>query len=346
MAFVRTCRATKRNFCITRRGVYPGKYTRMLLLRQFPDPKRLEPTAQNEGYRRAFYARWGNENSIILARSRRIEFPLFAQRLSIKVAAGGRERYLLTHPAREVDVDDDSFLILNDGHVYGSLIAQEREIESFSIFFRPGFADEVRRGIDTPVERALDGAAAGRAGATGFWEFLQPHDARITPVLKFIRAHVRRGVEDPHWYEEQLYFLLQRMLENQAREHRRMADIPALKIATRTEIYRRVMLAANYIQSCFDEDVSLDRLAAEACLSKFHFLRLFRQATGLTPYAFVLRKRALVASRLIASTGMSFDEIALQVGFASRSSLFRQMRRWLRQSPRELRGARRAQPRQ
>jgi AraC family transcriptional regulator len=147
-----------------------------------------------------------------------------------------------------------------------------------------------------------------------------PHDTRITPVLNFIRAHVRMGVEDAHWYEEQLYFLLQRMLENQAREHRRLADIPALKSATRTEIYRRVMLAANYIQSCFDADVSLDRLAAEACLSKFHFLRLFRQATGLTPYAFVLRKRALVASRLIASTGMSFDEIALQVGFASRSS--------------------------
>jgi AraC family transcriptional regulator len=308
----------------------------MLLLRQFPDPKRLEPTAQNESYRRAFYARWGSENSIILARSRRIEFPLFAQRLSIKAASGGRERYLLTHPAREVDVDDDNFLILNDGHTYGSCIAQEREIESFSIFFRPGFADEVRRDLDTPIERALAGEAAN-SPCNEFMEFLQPHDRRITPVLNFIRTHVRMGIDDADWYEEQLYFLLQRMLEHHAGEHRRMAELPALKRTTRTEIYRRVMLAANYIQSCFDDDVSLHRLAAEACLSKFHFLRLFRQVTGLTPYAFVLRKRALVASRLIASTRMNFDEIAMQVGFATRSSLFRQMRRWLSQSPRELR---------
>jgi AraC-like DNA-binding protein len=317
----------------------------MLLLRQFPDPKRLEPNAQNESYRRAFYSRWGNENSIILARSRRIEFPLFAQRLSIKAASGGRERYLLTHPAREVDVDDDSFLILNDGHTYGSYIAQDREIESFSIFFRPGFADEVRRDIDTPIDRALEGGTVNSAGETGFLEFLQPHDRRITPVLNFIRTHVRMGVDDPHWYEEQMYFLLQRMLEHQAQERQRMAELPALKSSTRAEIYRRIMLAANYIQSCFDDDVSLDRIAAEACLSKFHFLRLFRQATGLTPYAFVLRKRAHVASRLIASTGMSFDEIALQVGFTTRSSLFRQMRRWLRQSPRELRGGWSAQAR-
>jgi AraC-like DNA-binding protein len=311
----------------------------MLLLRQFPDPKRLEPTAQNESYRRAFYSRWGNENSIILARSRRIEFPLFAQRLSIKAASGGRERYLLAHPAREVDVDDDNFLILNDGQTYGSCIAQEREIESFSIFFRPGFAEEVRRDIDTPIGRVLEGEAASNWVGAGFMEFLQPHDRRITPVLNFIRSHVRMGVDDADWYEEQLHFLLQRMVEHQAGEHRRLAELPALRSATRTEIYRRVMLAANYIQSSFDDDVRLDRLAAEACLSKFHFLRLFRQATGLTPYAFVLRKRAHVASRLIASTAMSFDEIALQVGFASRSSLFRQMRRWLRQSPRDLRGA-------
>ena len=317
----------------------------MLLLRQFPDPKRLEPTAQNESYRRAFYSRWGNENSIILARSRRIEFPLFAQRLSIKAASGGRERYLLAHPAREVDVDDDNFLILNDGQTYGSCIAQEREIESFSIFFRPGFAEEVRRAIDTPIDRVLEGEAASNCGAAGFMEFLQPHDRRITPVLNFIRSHVRMGVDDADWYEEQLYFLLQRMVEHQAGEHRRLAELPALRSTTRTEIYRRVMMAANYIQSSFDDDVRLDRLAAEACLSKFHFLRLFRQATGLTPYAFVLRKRAYVASRLIASTAMSFDEIALQVGFASRSSLFRQMRRWLRQSPRELRGGQRTSAR-
>ena len=317
----------------------------MLLLRQFPDPRRLEPTAQNEAYRRAFYSRWGNENSIILARCRRIEFPLFAQRLSIKAAYGGRERYLLTHPAREVDVDDDSFLILNDGQVYGSCIAQDREIESFSIFFRPGFAEEVRRDLDTPLERALDGASAN-AGSTDFLDFLQPHDHRITPVLGFIRAHVRMGVDDPEWYEEQMYFLLQRMLEHRTQERRHMAELPALKSTTRAEIYRRVMRAANYIQSSFDDDVCLDRLAAEACLSKFHFLRLFRLATGLTPYAFVLRKRANVASRLIASTSMSFDEIAQHVGFTTRSSLFRQMRRWLQQSPRELRGGRRAQTRQ
>jgi len=308
----------------------------MLILRQLPDPRRLEPLPQNESFRRAFYARWGHENCIVLAKCRRVEYPMFAQRLSIKVASGGRERYFLTDPGRQVDVDDDNYLILNDGRVYASSIEQERELESFSIFFRPGLAEEVRNVMRTPASRALDGGSA-RVAAPDFPEYLQAHDHRTTPVLNYIRHHVRMGIDDPHWYEEQLAFLLERMLQQRESEHARIAELPALRSATRAEVHRRVMRAANYIHSNFERDLSLDQLAHEACLSKFHFLRLFRQVTGLTPYSYLLRKRTLVARRLISSTQLGFDEIALQVGFAARSSLFRQMRRWLGTSPGALR---------
>ena len=307
-----------------------------LLLRQFPDPRRLTPLPKNEAYRRAFYARWGVETCVVLARTRHIEFPLFTQRLSIKCASGGRERYLLTSPSREVDVDDDNYLIVNDARTYGSRIASEREVESYSIFFRPGFAKEVRRAIDTPVGCALEGGCR-TAESPEFQEFLQPHDRRITPVLNYIRQHVRLGVDDPAWYEEQLYFLLQRMIEHRQRVQRRVAELPVLRRTTKAEVYRRVMLAADYIHSHFDRDVRLDTLAAEACLSKYHFLRLFCQVMGVTPYAYLQRKRARVAQQLIISTGATFDEIAPRVGFESRSSLFRQVRRWLGCNPSALR---------
>lgn len=310
----------------------------MLLLRQFPDPKRLEPLPRNEAYRKAFYARWGVENCIVMGKTRRVEFPLFEQRLSIKIASGGRERYFFAGPNREIDVDEENFLIVNDGRLYGSLIAAERDVESFAVFFRPGFAAEVQRSLDTPLDSALQGGAA-TVTAPEFHEFLQPHDAQITPVLNYIRHHVRLGVEDPQWYDEQLYFLMERMLRHREGQQRRVARLPALRSTTRAEIFRRVMHAANYIHSHFERDLDLDILAAEACLSKFHFLRLFRQVMGVTPYAYLLRKRAHTARRLIATTGLTFDEIALQVGFATRSSLFRQMRRWLDCRPGDLRAA-------
>lgn len=311
----------------------------MLLLRQFPDPRRLEPLARNEAFRRAFYARWGVENCIVMGKTRRVEYPLFEQRLSIKMVSGGRERYLFADRAREIDVDEENFLIVNDGRTYGSVIASDREVEGFSVFFRRGFASEVARHLGTPLDRALDGGVSC-VPEPEFLEFLQPHDLRITPVLKYLRHHVRLGVDDPEWYDEQLYFLMERMLRHRVSQQDQVARSPALRSATKSEIYRRVMTAANYIHSHFEVDLDLERLAREACLSKFHFLRLFRGVMGLTPYAFLLRKRAYAASRLISTTSLTFDEIALQVGFASRSSLFRQMRRWLQCRPHELRAGR------
>lgn len=298
----------------------------MLILRQMPDPRRLEPLPRNEAYRRAFYSRWGVEHCIVLARARRVEYPLFEQRLSIKMASGGRERYLLTRPNREVDVDEDHYLVVNDGRTYASVIAGERDVESYSIFFRPGFAAEVEASLRTPAARALEGGTQTTEDPD-FEEFLQPHDRHITPVLKFIRHHVRSGLDDPHWYEEQLFFLLVRMLELRERQQRRVAELPACRRTTKAEIHRRVMLAANYIHSNFDREVNLDELAAAACLSKFHFLRLFRQVMGVTPYAYVLDKRVRAAKKLMADTGLTLEEISQQVGFATRSGLFRQLQR-------------------
>jgi len=90
----------------------------IFLLREMPDWERLKPSPHNEAYRRWFYGHWGRENSVISGRDRNVEYIPFRQRLSIKVARGGRERYFID--GRTIAVDDDSYLILNDNRTYGS----------------------------------------------------------------------------------------------------------------------------------------------------------------------------------------------------------------------------------
>src|SRR5262245_8452661 len=121
-------------------GVGPTRWhpVATMLLRHMPD---LSPT--NTRYRAWFYSKWGLENCLILGNSRCAEYGPFRQRLSVKMATGGPERYFIG--SRTLAVDDDSYLILNEGQVYGSAIRADREVESFSIFFRPGLVAEVQR---------------------------------------------------------------------------------------------------------------------------------------------------------------------------------------------------------
>ena len=69
-------------------------------------------------------------------------------------------------------------------------------------------------------------------------------------------------------------------------------------------------------------------MAAAACLSKFHFLRLFTELHGVTPHLYLQRKRALAAARLLEKTDLTTSQVAARVGFQSRSTMARQLRRW------------------
>ncbi|GAB2805436.1 helix-turn-helix domain-containing protein [Streptomyces daliensis] len=62
-------------------------------------------------------------------------------------------------------------------------------------------------------------------------------------------------------------------------------------------------------------------LAAEARLSVYHFIRVFRDATGETPHRFLTRLRIEEARRLLTGTALTVGQIAARCGFASPGSL-------------------------
>ena len=263
---------------------------------------------------------------MVLGRSRHAGYGQHTQRLSIKMATGGRERYFVG--GRSVAVDDDNYLILNEGSTYGSLIDAEREVESFSIFFRPGLVEEVRAALAASPRRVLDDSMPGHLPTCEFVERLMPHDRTVTPVMRFIRHHIRAGIDDEQWYEEQLHVLAARLLSTQQRTASDALRIGSARASTRLEILRRVSLASDLVHSSYERDIGLAEMAAAACMSRYHFLRLFRQVHGLTPMQFLYRKRIREASRLVARTDLRMQDIAAMVGFSSRATFYRQWKHW------------------
>lgn len=82
----------------------------------------------------------------------------------------------------------------------------------------------------------------------------------------------------------------------------------------------RVARVVKIIEGRPDLDHNLLSLAREARLSRYHFLRVFRQITGLTPHQYVLRTRLRrAAKRLILESARVLD-IALDSGFGDVSN--------------------------
>ena len=79
----------------------------------------------------------------------------------------------------------------------------------------------------------------------------------------------------------------------------------------------RLRKIEDYVRAHLAESISIEKLAELAELGPFHFSRVFKQATGMTPLQFVTRERMLQAQQLIRETSRSLIEIALEVGYTS-----------------------------
>ncbi len=80
-----------------------------------------------------------------------------------------------------------------------------------------------------------------------------------------------------------------------------------------------VKQAAAYMKSAYSQLESLDEIAAEVSLSKFHFTRMFTLATGISPMDYVTKLRVEKAVELLRYTALPVHEIAAQIGYSSGS---------------------------
>ena len=107
---------------------------------------------------------------------------------------------------------------------------------------------------------------------------------------------------------------------------------------------RRIVRVLEYIEAHLGERLSLDVLAEEAAVSKFHFASVFSKSVGATPHRHVQHLRMEAAAGMLRDTDKSVLDIALTCGFQSASHFAATFRSHFAQSPSEYRGRRRTLP--
>ncbi|MCC2548441.1 helix-turn-helix transcriptional regulator [Hymenobacter sp. BT175] len=254
---------------------------------------------------------------------------LFTNRSGASYCAVGRHR---------VRIEPDCYFLTNADEHYTLDVEEPGQTETFNIHFGTALAETVLRDLVAPTSQLLDEPFTS-GPPVRFFNRLYGKD----PTLDALLAAITRQADDYNTNallrEQLLLQVLAYLLGEHRRLQQRVASLPALRSSTRTELFRRLSVSLDYLYSRYATDLSLDELAGVACLSKFHYLRLFRAWQGQTPYAFLRQLRVQKARRLLRTGVLPVGEVGTLVGFDSSSSFCRAFRQCTGQWPQAYRQA-------
>jgi two-component system response regulator YesN len=144
-------------------------------------------------------------------------------------------------------------------------------------------------------------------------------------AVKAFRCGARDYVKKPFNNDEllrRINFCLSLNIIEQARDRKVLtneADEVAADFVSRTTNGRKnhnLQQAIKYIHNNFSTNISLDRVAGTAGISKYHFCRLFKELTGMTYLSYVNRVRIEQAKKLLNDEELSITDTGYAVGYS------------------------------
>ena len=221
-------------------------------------------------------------------------------------------------------LEDEVFVALNAGHVLTARGRRDPSACLLSVYFDRELLQKALEQL-APADRDLL-LACSQEGPFRLFEHVRDSDRSLASVMRYIAHHVSTGIDDPQWYEEQISFLLRRLLGHEVSLARTVNAMTHMKSWKRRETFMRIARVTDLIHSCYDRALTIEELSAAAHWSRFHMMREFKAVHAISPYEFLQRRRTQTATRLLCATDLSVAEIAERTGFHVRT-LVRRLRR-------------------
>jgi AraC-like DNA-binding protein len=266
----------------------------------------------------------GDSFVIINCHSSAIYYPEHWTPLSIKCAFNGKEYYKLSNTTYAVN--DQNFLVLNEGAEYASYILSESITESLTLNFTQTNLQFLSAAEKNTEQFLLDDPFIAKNGNTSFIQKLYSFTGEMATYIQLIKKISKDSKPDNFAIQETLYKLLVELYGLNSLSRNESETITAKKRVTREELYKRLSIVKDYLHSCYQEEITLDDLALASYLNPCYLLREFKKLYRVTPHQYLTGIRLQEARRMIKLSQKSISQITNEIGFqdlASFSKLFK-----------------------
>lgn len=216
-------------------------------------------------------------------------------------------------------------LLINPLELHQPVFGREqRSYERIVLWINKSFLEN----LSTPGESL---AACFDTAAPGHTNLLRPENL-MRQLLMYQLEQLIREKESEEYCSEfcALSYLVQVLvlLNRQARQQTREAEARA---ASDSAVYR----VMSYINTHYNEELTLDDLANRFFISKYHLSREFARLVGTSVHRYLVQKRLVMAKQMMRE-GKSSTEVYQHCGFGDYSNFYRAFKTEYQMSPREF----------
>ncbi len=212
-------------------------------------------------------------------------------------------------------VDNNSFLILNNDTEYSIKINQQAPVSSFCLFFKKELLSELGSLVMRKPGFLIDNYNF-LPDNYHFFERTLPLVQLSASFYRF-RSDFENFKSDQFWITENFVSIINDLARINSGNYHEMDKLQIKSKPARQEVYKRVLIAREYLHYCYHRDVSLEEVANISFLSLNHLLRCFRQVFGISPHQYLVTVKLQHAQRLLTNSNSSLNQICNEIGFQS-----------------------------
>jgi len=241
----------------------------------------------------------------------------------IVVFLSGKAKYLIegtTYDLRPWDI-----LLVGNHLIHRAVISETDPYERIIIYINRDFVQKNSTEV-TPLMRCFDDAAQSRL-------YLLRPDGAETAKLEHILKRLEEATGSDEFGADVMgnaEFLRLLVLLNRIARSTECGERSILKYDS------QIAGVLNYINDNLSDELTIDSLSARSFLSKYYFMRRFKEMTGYTVHNYILLKRVLYASELLGN-GTPATKAAMLSGFGDYSTFSRAYKKIYGEPPKKNR---------
>ncbi|MGE5944067.1 MAG: helix-turn-helix domain-containing protein [Flavobacteriales bacterium] len=299
-----------------------------MIAQQFADKSILNKLINIESEKDVSHIVWPN----IVMNCSETSFQKKIDETSLTIITNRQGRALCEVDGNAYKVCSSAFLIINPFQHLKYTIDTKEVTETTNIHFNHTFAQSLYQYFTESDTHLLENMEEKKHDALPiFFNELYYKNSNISGLIEQLLLCVEKDC-----FDEKLTEIGVQLLLNHREFLKKIKLLKSRKSSTKKELYKRISKAKDMIFDSYKQPLSIEELSKEACISKYHFTRLFKDIYGVSPYQFLKTVRLEKAKELLLQNS-PIHEVAHKVGFAESNSFINAFKTYTNIYPSEFR---------